>query len=96
MIRKSITIEETEYEKLNNIAHREKISFSEVIRKAMSIYIKQYEDISLSEYIKKNCGYVTDDEEKEILKLLNEIDKSDLDPSEGSELTLEQIIKGNL
>ena len=93
MIRKSITIEESEYEKLNNIAHREKISFSEVIRKAMNIYINQYEDISLVEYIKKNCGYVSDEEEKE---LLSWIDEPDLDPNEGSELTIEQIIKGNL
>ena len=93
MIRKSITIEETEYKKLNNIAHREKISFSEVIRKAMDIYIKQYEDISLVEYIKKNCGYVSDEEEKELLSCL---DESDLNPNEGSELTVEQIIKGNL
>ena len=93
MIRKSITIEESEYEKLNNIAHREKISFSEVIRKAMNIYIEQYEDISLSEYIKKNCSYVSDEEEKELLDWLNE---SDLDSDEGSELTLEQIIKGDL
>lgn len=93
MIRKSITIEETEYKKLNSIAHREKISFSEVIRKAMDIYIKQYEDISLVEYIKKNCGYVSVEEEKEILSCL---DESDLNPNEGSELTVEQIIKGNL
>ena len=93
MIRKSITIEETEYKKMNSIAHREKISFSEVIRKAMDIYINQYEDISLVEYIKKNCGYVSDEEEKE---LVSWIDESDLDPNEGSELTIEQIIKGNL
>ena len=93
MIRKSITIEETEYKKMNSIAHREKISFSEVIRKAMDIYIKQYEDISLVEYIKKNCGYVSVEEEKELLSCL---DESDLNPSEGSELTVEQIIKGNL
>ena len=93
MIRKSITIDEAEYEKLNNIAHREKISFSEVIRKAMNIYINQYEDISLVEFIKNNCGYVSDEDEKE---LLSWIDEPDLDPNEGSELTIEQIIKGNL
>ena len=40
MIRKSITIDEAEYEKLNNIAHREKISFSEVIRKAMNMALE--------------------------------------------------------
>ena len=93
MIRKSITIDEAEYEKLNNIAHREKISFSEVIRKAMNIYINQYEDISLVEYIKKNCEYVSDEEEKELLHWL---DQSDFDSFEGSELSLEQIIKGDL
>ena len=93
MKRTSITIEEDEYEKMSSIAHREKITFSEVIRKAMNLYIKQYEDISLVEYIKKNCGYVSDEEEKE---LLSWIDESDLDPNEGSELTIEQIIKGNL
>ena len=59
----------------------------------MNIYINQYEDISLVEYIKKNCGYVSDEEEKE---LLSWIDEPDLDPNEGSELTIEQIIKGNL
>ena len=59
----------------------------------MNIYINQYEDISLVEYIKKNCEYVSDEEEKELLHWL---DQSDFDSFEGSELSLEQIIKGDL
>lgn len=96
LLRKSITIEESEYEKMSNIAHKEKISFSELIRKAMKIYMKQYEDISLLEYIKKNCGYVSEEEEKEIINWIDKLEESDFDVNEGSELTLEQIIKGNL
>ena len=95
LARKSITTEKSEFEKISKITHKEKISFSEILKKAMNV-LKKHDDISLTEYIKKNCEYVSEKEEKELLDWINELDEADLDPDEGSKLTLEQIIKGNL
>ena len=47
------------------------------------------ENMDLAEFLKKNCEYVSDEEQKELEELLAGIDMDDL---EGVELKVEDII----
>ena len=96
-VRRNIVMQENEYEEIKGFADKERISVSELLRKAAKFYIESQEELSLSEYIKKNSGYVSKEEQIELDEWLEELRKDpDYDENEGSELTLEQILQGNL
>jgi len=67
-----------------------KISASELIRKTVIKEIKHQEEIDLLNYINQNCGFASEKEEKDIMKILKDVDPED----EGVELTLEDILQG--
>ncbi|MBP9478128.1 MAG: CopG family transcriptional regulator [Sebaldella sp.] len=96
-LRKLITIPDSDFEKMSNFAQKERISFSELIRKATTTYIEDQEKMNLSEYLKAHCDTVSEEEEKEILQMLEELrNDPEYDENVGSELTLEQILHGDL
>ena len=47
-LRKLISIKEDEYNKINNYAQKERITFSEFVRKAANFYIDKQEEIESS------------------------------------------------
>jgi metal-responsive CopG/Arc/MetJ family transcriptional regulator len=98
LITRNISMEEKEFEEFKKFArYKEGISFSELVRKSIKFYIKKQEEMALNEYLKANCEAVSPEEEKEIIKLLSELEKDpDYDENEGSEIALEQILHGKL
>lgn len=96
-LRKLITIPDNDFEKISNFAQKERISVSELLRKAAKYYIESQEELSLSEYIKENCGYVSKEEQKELNEWIKELKNDpEYNENDGSEITLDQIIQGNL
>lgn len=96
-VRRNIVMQDEEYEEIKGFADKQRISVSELLRKATKIYIKRQEELSLSQYIKENCGYVSKEEQEELNEWLEDLKNDpEFDRNDGSELTLEQIIQGNL
>ena len=50
-VRRNIIMKENEYEEIKGFADKERISVSELLRKAAKFYIESQEELSLSEYI---------------------------------------------
>ena len=80
------------FEKMSNFAQKERISFSELIRKATKNYIEEQENMNLSEYLNAHCESVSPEEEKELLEMLKDYDPND----KGREITLDEILQSNL
>ena len=98
-LRKNITIKEEDFEKISDFAYRNRVSVSELLRKAAIFYINVQESMDLSEYLKKNCDFVSEEEQKDLdnwIKELKNNSDSDYDSDEGQEITLEDIIQGKL
>ena len=96
-LRKLISIKEDENNKINNYAQKERITFSEFVRKAANFYIDKQEEIELGQYLKENCDSVSKEEQADIENWIKELkNHTDYDFNEGSEITLEKIIQGNL
>ena len=79
-IRKNITLPVTAYEIINDYAKKCGTSFSEFLRDTALKAIAKSENLSLLEYINKNCAYVDKNEQEEI-EALN-IDFDDLTSSD--------------
>lgn len=91
-LRKLITIPDNDFEKMSNFAQKERISFSELIRKATKNYIEEQENMNLSEYLNAHCESVSPEEEKELLEMLKDYDPND----KGREIILDEILQSNL
>ena len=87
-VRKNITLPITAYETINNYAKKCGMSFSEFLRDTALKTIIQNEKLSLLEYIKTNCSYVDEIEQKEIEDL-----NIDFDDVEGKEITLDEFLQ---
>jgi len=55
----------------------------------MNKRIREQKDMDLLEYINKNCGYISCEEELEIIKILEGLDSEDV----GVELSIEDILQ---
>lgn len=88
MIRKNITLSTTAYEAINNHAKKCGMSFSEFLRDTALKAIVESENLSLLEYINKNCVYM-DRREQEEIEALN-INFAHLS---GKELTLDELLQ---
>ena len=88
-IRKNITLPVTAYETINNYARKCGMSFSEFLRETALKTIAQNENLSLLDYINKNCSYVDKYEQAEIEAL-----KIDFDDLNGKELSLDELLQG--
>lgn len=88
-VRKNITLPVSTYETINEYAKKCGMSFSEFLRDTALKAIVKSEEMSLLDYINKNCAYM-DNQEQEEIESLN-IDFNDLT---GKELTLDELLQG--
>ena len=89
-IRKNITLPVTAYEIINDYAKKCGTSFSEFLRDTALKAIAKSENLSLLEYINKNCEYVDKNEQEEI-EALN-IDFDDLTSSDCEQADIERFL----
>lgn len=68
-IRKSITLQENEYNTIKQYAKKVGLSFSEFLRKSSLSVIQQEEELGLKEFIHKHADFVSSEEQKQIDKL---------------------------
>lgn len=76
-IRKNITLSESEYSIIQNYCHKIGVFFSELLRKNTLKEIKKSEEISSLEFLNSNCSYIDDTEQKELGKILSNVDLKD-------------------
>lgn len=88
-IRKNITLPAQMYKAINTYAQKQGVSFSEFLRESALETISKNKDLSLLEYLNKNCAYVDDNEQKEIKNL-----KLNFDDMSGKELSLKDLLQG--
>lgn len=88
-IRKNITLPEQIYKTINIYAQKRGVSFSEFLRESALERISKNEDLSLLEYLNKNCDYVDDNEQEEINNL--KLNFADIN---GKELSLNELLQG--
>lgn len=88
MLRKNITIPEEDYQVIKDFSRKTGISFSELIRKGTIQYVKNYEKRDLAKFLKENCGYVDEKEQKEFEEFMKTYDSTE----EGEELAIEDIL----
>lgn len=87
MLRKNITISLSEYDIILSYARLKGYSFSEFLRKSAMACIEKDNELSLVEFINKNCEYVSDEEQREIGEL-----NLDFDDVSGKELRLNDFL----
>ncbi|ADO84642.1 plasmid mobilization protein [Ilyobacter polytropus] len=90
--RHNILFSDEEWELITDKAKELKISVSEFIRKTMAKEIQERENQDLLNYINQNCEFVSPEEEKDIMLLLEDIDLND--DSDGVEVTVDDILQG--
>ncbi len=76
-LRKNITLSLEENQLIEDYCKKNGKTFSEFIRNAAISCIKEAEKQDLAEFLKKNCSYVEDSEQKEIDEILKQIDDND-------------------
>lgn len=86
-IRKHISLKEDEYELIEKNARLLGLSFSEFLRNSALLFIKQKEELSLAEFLNKNCDYVSKEEQAEIDDM--NIDYNDLN---GEEININDLL----
>ena len=91
-VRKNITLKEEEVIIFNDYCKKTGQTLSELLRNSALKFIK--EEMDLAEYIKLNCKKMDKEEGEEIAKIIKNIetDKDD----KGVEITLDEILQGNL
>ena len=87
--RHNLLFSDEEWKNLVDKSKELRMSVSEFVRKTMNNEIKKQDEIDLIKYIDDNCDYVSVEEEKEIMKILETIDSNDV----GVELTVEDILQ---
>ncbi|WP_339069421.1 CopG family transcriptional regulator [Fusobacterium animalis] len=93
-VRKNITLKEEEVIIFNDYCKKTGQTLSELLRNSALKFIKEVEEMDLAEYIKLNCKEMDKIEGEEIAKIIKNIetDKDD----KGVEITLDEILQGNL
>lgn len=66
------------------------VSFSEFARKTLIKEIKEQEEMDLLKFINENCGFVENDEEKEIVNFMKTYDETQ---AEFLEVSLNDILQ---
>ena len=89
VIRKNITLLESEYSTIQEYCKKIGVSFSEMMREAALKAIQKSEEISLLEFLNNNCSYVDEDEQIEIGHKLSELNLKD---ESGVEITLDELL----
>lgn len=86
-IRKHISLKEEEYELIVKNARLQGISFSEFLKNAALLFIKQKEDLHLAEFLNHYCNSISLEEQAEIEQL-----KIDYDDLQGEELEINDFL----
>lgn len=88
-LRKNITLSKEENEIIQDFCKKIGKSFSEVMRTATLKYIEETEKQDLATFLKNNCEYVDEEEQKEFEKIMAELKN---DTSEGREISLDELL----
>ena len=72
-IRKNISINKNDYEKIADFCKKNGKSFSETVRKASLKYVDEMENKDLSDFLKENYPFASAEEEAEIAEILKSI-----------------------
>lgn len=75
---------------IKDFCKRKGMSFSEFARKTLIKEIKEQEEMDLLKFINENCGFVEDDEEKEIVSFMKTYDETQ---AEFLEVSLNDILQ---
>ena len=87
-LRKNISINSDDLYILSSFAKKVGISFSELIRKAALKYVEEQEKLDLSDFLRTNYPFASDEEEAELTEILKTLDLEE----PGKELSLEDIL----
>ena len=87
-LRKNISINSDDFYVLSSFAKKVGISFSELVRKAALKYVEEQEKLDLSDFLRANYPFASDEEETELTEILKTLDLKE----PGKELSLEDII----
>ena len=75
---------------IKDFCKKKGMSFSEFARKTLIKDIKEQEEMDLLKFINENCGFVEDDEEKEIVSFMKTYDETQ---AEFLEVSLNDILQ---
>lgn len=87
--RHNLLFSDEEWQDLVDKSKELRISVSEFVRRTMSKELMKNEEIDLLNYIDSNCDFVSIEEEKELMEILNATAPND----KGVELTIEDILQ---
>lgn len=89
-VRKNITLTKKQADEIERFTRLNGISVSEFLRNTAIKEIRRINNLDLLNYLKENCDYVSDEEQKEINKLnLDDFKKEDC-----RELSINEILQG--
>ena len=69
-LRKNISINKNDYEKTVDFCKKSGKSFSETVRKASLKYVEEMENKDLSDFLRENYPFASEEEEAEIAEIL--------------------------
>ncbi len=87
MIRKNISLADSEYQIIYDFARKNGYSFSEILRKATLDYIHREEELDLVNFLNAHLDFVSEEEQREIDAL--NINFNNLD---GEELSIDDFL----
>ena len=87
-LRKNISINSDDFYVLSSFAKKADISFSELVRKATMKYVEEQEKLDLSDFLRANYPFASDEEEAELTEILKTLDLEE----PGKELSLGDIL----
>lgn len=89
-VRKNITLTKKQADEIERFTRLNGITVSEFLRNTAIKEIRRINNLDLLSYLKENCNYVSDEEQKEIDKLnLDNLKKEDC-----RELSINEILQG--
>ena len=69
ILRKNITINSDDFQIVSMFAKKSRISFSELVRKATMKYVEEQEKLDLSDFLRANYPFASDEEEAELTEI---------------------------
>ena len=72
-LRKNISINKNDYEKIVDFCKKSGKSFSETVRKASLKYVEEMENKDLSDFLRENYPFASAEEEAEITEILKSV-----------------------
>ena len=72
-LRKNISINKNDYEKIVDFCKKSGKSLSETVRKASLKYVEEMENKDLSDFLRENYPFASAEEEAEIVEILKSV-----------------------